>query len=199
MLTRYWPLLVLAILLSIATSTGLLWFRREAWMPSAPIVEEPSGPPRKPLPGMSMAFTEWDYHVDEVEALRKKLQAECDAVEAERTELHQEAAMIRAEKEDLERIRKEINQLRTGIEKQMVEIEAEEKENMKKLADVYASMKANEAQQILSRMEISVAVKIFTLMPEDISSRILSEMVKGGESSIQRAAEICDEMRKVKK
>ncbi|MBC2595011.1 hypothetical protein H5P28_12155 [Ruficoccus amylovorans] len=186
--------------MSIAGSAGLLWLRREAWMPPVPVpgTTDPTALPKEPLPGMSMAFTEWDFHVSEVEALRKKMEEERAALETERTRLAQEAARIRAEKEDLERIRQDISQLQDDIGKHLVVIEAGEKDNLKKLAQVYAGMKASEAEQIISRLEIPVAVKIIALMPEDVSSRILGVMVTGGEASTQRAAEISDEIRRLK-
>lgn len=200
-LVRYWPILLLATLLSVASSAGLLYLRKEEWMPPPP---QPASrvldqAPKEALPGMSMSYTKWDYEIKKIESLRRKLDEERALLQQQRKELDLQLQRLEAERTDLERIRQEIDQIREDIDGQYLELETQEQANLKQLVKVYSGMKAAEVTQLLDEMEVNNAVKLLALMPEDMISRILGEMLEAGEDSTQRAALMTDELRRIQR
>lgn len=196
-LLRFWYIILLALVLSIASAIGLLYIRRGEWMPP-PRASSAAEAPRKSTEG-SKNYQEWAYAIDEVEDLRVKLEAEREEVSRRRQELDRMEQRLQSEKEELSDMREEIDQLRGTIDQRVIRIQEGEKEKISHLADVYEEMRPASAVTIFNELEIPFVVKILTEMSEDAAARILSEMSEaaGDEISVKRAAEITEEFQRV--
>lgn len=193
---RFWYIFVLAIVLSLGASLGLIFLRKDTWMPEKRIPVEVV--PREAV-GATRSFREWDFRTAELETIREQLNAERERLRQREEELQLLRGQVQSEIEELQALKLELEQMRAAMDQEFVVIEQVEQRNLRALATVYAEMKAPAAVRILGEMDVLTVVKILSLMPQEASARILATMADAQEeTTIRRAAQITDLMRKVK-
>ena len=183
-LIRFWYLILLAFLVSLLSAVGLLYLQREDWLPS-PDEEDPEV--TQEVPGMSKAYSRWNYNISSVEDLRVKMEGERESIRKERGQLEVLEKRVLAEIDELERIRGEITAIREEINAGYIEIEEAEKANLTQLSRVYTEMRPEAAVNILVDLDLELVVKILSGMDEEPASRILAEMSAAPEESKMRA------------
>jgi flagellar motility protein MotE (MotC chaperone) len=210
-----WGPILIAILLGIATSAAVLYWR---WPTIGSQIEN--------LPAISKTrittqSKDWDYYTGEVENLMKELGEEKTAYEKKTKDLAAVEMRIETEKKELFRSREELLRLRGEIEKmrdelssRTTEIQDTEKSNIRNLARTYSNMKPTEAVAIFVEMPDDNIAKLLSSMKNDVVAKILGEMAKtrnpkatpetvasGAEPATlaSRAASISEKLRLIKK
>jgi len=196
-LIRFWYLILLVFIVSLVSAVGLLYLQREDWLPppgrdETEVADE--------VPGMSVEYSRWNYHISSVEDLRVKIEGEREVIRKEQAQLEILDKRVRSEIEELERIRAEITAIREGINADYIEIEEAERANIAQLSSVYTEMRPEAAVNILVDLDLELVVKILSGMDEEPASRILAEMSAAPEESKMRgmAARITRMMQLIK-
>ncbi|MEX0322927.1 MAG: hypothetical protein AB3N63_12260 [Puniceicoccaceae bacterium] len=197
-LLRFWYVILLAFVLSLVSAAGMLYLQMDTWVVEQQAIAQEEEPVDE-IPGMSEEYTRWSYGIAGIEDLRVKLEAEKEELQKERQELDAYKRQVDAEAEELKVLRQDIEDLRDSINVEFIKIEANEEDNLKRLAKVYSEMKPDAAVAIFSGLELNLVVKILSEMKEESASRILSEMSKGDADSIEakKAAKITEMIQRV--
>ncbi len=196
---KFWYVFALALFLSLASALGLIYMRKDLWLPAGEPVKK-AEPLSEAGPLASQSFREWEFSAAELENLRIQLEGEKEALRQKEDELQRMQSQVQSEVADLNALRSELEALREDIQKDLIVIQEDERQNLRSLSSLYAEMKAPVAVKVLSELEIETFVKILSLMPADASARILGELADlpdGG--STRKAAEITEAIRKLKK
>ncbi len=77
-----------------------------------------------------------------------------------------------------------ISNERIDLDRDLIVFDKSERKNLKRLADIYASMEALKAAEVLSKLNHDTGSKILTGMPSKKSAKILSEFDPTGAASI---------------
>jgi len=184
-----WMLALLAALLNVGTTGGLIFLQREIIFLAPSKLVHDDGKPRF-----------WSFRADEVEALISALNSERAKLIARQTQLDKIAAHVEAEKQELEKTRQEIGAMRDQLTAAVPEIQESERKNLKTLAQTYAAMNPTGAVAIFRQMDDGMCVKILSLMKPDKVGEILQEMSlqDKDDSLTKRAARISDKLRLMK-
>ncbi len=99
-------------------------------------------------------------------------------------------------KGEIATMRKELDEALTLISAERIDLDSDlvvynesERKNLKRLADIYASMEALKAAEVLSKLKHDTSAKVLSGMPTKKSAKILSEFNSSG------AATICEQMK----
>ncbi|MCZ6673516.1 MAG: hypothetical protein O7C75_11335 [Verrucomicrobia bacterium] len=196
---KHWYVFALALVLSLASALGLIYLRKDAWMPSGNTVKK-AEPVSEAGPLASQSFREWEFSAAELENLRIQLEGEKETLRKKEDELQRLEGQIRSEVADLNVLRRELETLRQDIHKDIIVIDDNERQNLRSLSSLYAEMKAPAAVKVLGELKIDTVVKILSLMPSDAAARILGTLADlPGEDSAEKAAEITEAIRNLKK
>ena len=201
---KYWYLIVLAFIISLGSSIGLIYLRKDSWVPPKP--KEVEEAPVVLAEGDSKSFREWRFQANQLEDLKLKLDArQADLVREEKTlellrsQVETERIELIKVRIDLEGLRDEIEANYASFEADYISIAAQELVNLQRLASIYAEVSAEATVKIFEGLEDEIVVKILSLMQAESSARILGAM---GESSdpktLRRAATVTASLRKVK-
>ena len=194
-LLKNWYLLALALALSLASALGLIFMRKDSWMPSGESVQK-AKPISEAGPTASDSFKTWEFSGLEVENMRILLEAKIEEVRDQEAELNRLRGQIQSEAADLVQLRRELETLREEIKQDLVVIDENEVKNLRSLSKLYSEMKAPAAVKVLSELEIETVVKILSMMPSDASAKILETMTDlSGSVSTGKAAEITEAIR----
>ena len=185
-------LAVIAAIMSIGTTCGLIYIQREAIF----------GPSPKTALGGKMATAIprlWSFHPEEVDSLVAELKTERSKLVERQTELDKVAAHVDAERQELEKTRAEIGVMRDQLTAQIPEIQDSERKNLKTLAQTYTAMSPSAVVAIFRDMDDTMCVKLLSLMKPAIVGSILQEMsVQDKDDTLtKRAAKISDKLRLV--
>jgi len=195
-LIKYWYILVLAFILSLLAAFGLIFLRQEAWMPPE---QEEASEPIKLEEGDSDSFREWRFQMNELEDLRLKFDARESELNAKEKSLELLRSQIASERAELETLRDSLEELRDQIERDFISIEAQELTNLQSLASIYSEVRPEAAVKVFEGLEDVEVVKILSLMPTESSARVLGQMgASDDQETLQRAAKITSDLRKVK-
>lgn len=174
-----WGPIIVAILLGIATSAAVLYWRWPA------IGSKMETLPEAAKTRISTQSKDWDYYTGEVENLMKELQDEKATYERKTKDLAAVEMRIETEKKELVRSREELVRLREEIEKmrdeltnRTTQIQDNEKTNIRNLARTYSNMKPAEAVAIFIEMPDDNVAKLLASMKNDVVAKILGEMAK---------------------
>lgn len=174
-----WGPIIIAILLGIATSAAVLFWR---W---PTIGEKIESIPAISKTRITTQSKDWDYYTGEVENLMKELQEERTAYEKKTKDLAAVEMRIETEKKELLRTREELLRLRGEIESMREELSSRttemqdiEKTNIRNLARTYSNMKPAEAVAIFIEMSDDNVAKLLAGMKNDVVAKILGEMAK---------------------
>lgn len=199
-LLKYWYIILCALLLSVGAAVGFLYLRKDAWMPPEvdPLAEARK---KSALAAMSDSYVAWNFEVAGIEDMRTELEAERALIEAERDELEALRLQVEQERAEMVSLREEIDAMREAVRKEFNKIESSEEENLKRLARIYTEMKPAPIVKVFQDMNQELVVKIMAVMPPESAAGILEEMTKNEEDrhSIERAAAITDELRRLQK
>ncbi len=199
-LIKHWQIFALALVLSLGSALGLIFMRKDSWLPTSDGLVKKATPISEGGVTASKSFKEWEFSASELDNLRSQLEGERDLLEKERAKQEALRAQIQSESAELVRLRAELELLREDIQKDLIIIDEDEQKNLRSLANLYAEMKAPAAVKVLTELDTDTVVKILSLMPSDASARILGTLAESpSEASVGRAAEITDAFRKLKR
>ena len=172
-----WGPIIIAIILGIATSAGVLFWR---WPSIAATQEAPSHSKATTLfkTKAEAQSKNWDYYTGEVEGLMKELREQVTTYEQKTKDLAAVELRIDAEKKELLRIQDEIKTMRDELNSHSAQIQGSEKSNLRVIAGTYSNMKPIDASAILAQMPETDAAKILSVMKKDASGKILGEMAR---------------------
>jgi flagellar motility protein MotE (MotC chaperone) len=183
----FFIIVLLAALLNIGTTAGLIYLKGDKFNAAAGILEQ------KP-----MAVTLWSFKPTAINTMVLELKKEKESLDARETELGKLAAQIKSEKEELEKVRSDIEAMRNQISENIPRIEEAEAKNIKGLAKTYSSVKPTAAVAIFKELDDNTVVKILSFMKAETAGAILAEMSRQqdkDESMAKRAARISDKLR----
>jgi flagellar motility protein MotE (MotC chaperone) len=191
-----WGPIIIAIILGIATSAGVLLWR-------LPKLQEEAVPAAVQKTKISSQSKDWDFYSAEIDNLVKELRTERENYDKKNKDLAAVEMRIETEKKELLRIRAEIERMREDLSRITTELQNSEKTNIRSLARTYSNMKPSEAVAILAEMSDTNIVKMLALMKADVVARILGEMAKtndgsGNATMAARAARLSDQLRLLK-
>lgn len=183
-----WGPILIAIILGIATSAGVLYWR---WPSIGAGAHEPSHSKATTLfkTKAEAGSKNWDFYTGEVENLMKELRQEKAAYEQKTRDLAAVEMRIDTEKKELLRIQEEIKKMREELTQRTTEIQDTEKTNIRSLARTYSTMKPAEAVAIISKMEDSDVAKLLAMMKNDVVAKILGEMAKTKDPNAEDGAQ----------
>lgn len=172
-----WGPILIAIILGIATSAGVLIWR---WPSIGASAEEPShSKPTTLFKTKAEAGSKnWDFYTAEVENLMKELQEQKISYEQKTRDLAAVEMRIDTEKKELLRIQDEIKKMREEFNSHSAQVQGSEKSNLRVLAGTYSNMKPIDAAAILAQMPETDAAKILSVMKKDAAGKILGEMAR---------------------
>lgn len=199
-LLKYWYIILFAFLLSVGAAVGILYLRKDDWMPP-PVDPLATQRERSVLAEMSDDYVVWNFEVVGVEEIRTELEKEREQIESERQQLESLRVQIEQERAEMMSLRQEIDELRETVRKEFAQIEVSEEANLKSLARIYSEMKPAAIVKLFRDMDEELVVKILAMMPAENAAGVLEEMTKNEEDTqtIERAAEITDELRRLQK
>ena len=118
--------------------------------------------------------------MDDTRENRERLDREKAAIELERADLERLRRDLEDRKAEIEKMMKDLAARKTEFDaarerfrKQVISIEADEDRNVRKLAEVYAAMKPEDAAKFFKDMEIEQAVKILARMEASKAAKVL--------------------------
>ena len=192
---KYWYLILLAFIMSLGSALGVIYLRKDSWVPPEPKGEAPIALEE----GDSRSFREWRFRANQLEDLKLKLDSRQADLGREETTLNLLRSQIETERGELVKMRKALEGLRSEIEANYITIAAQELVNLQRLASIYSEVGAEASVKVFGGLEDETVVKILSLMQTESSARILGEM---GESTdpetLKRAAKVTADLRKVK-
>jgi flagellar motility protein MotE (MotC chaperone) len=188
LLTSGWTLAILAALLNIGTTGGLIYFERDSILHSAAASGAKDALPRF-----------WSFRADEVDALVAELKEERARLQTRQTELDKVAAHIEAERQELEKTRADVVAMQDEITAQIPQIQDSERKNLKSLAQTYSGITPTAVVAIFREMDDMTCVKLLSQMKPDKVAAILEEMSQEDkdQTMTKRAARISDKLRLV--
>lgn len=193
-LIKYWYILALAFILSLLTAVGLIFLRKDAWMP----VEQDPENPVVLEEGDSKSFREWRFQANKLEDLQLKLDARQADLDARATSLEQLRSQIATERTELTAMRESLTELRQSIEADYISIEAQELTNLEQLASIYSEVSPEAAVKVFQGLDDETVVKILSLMSSEASARVLGVMGESPDNKVlQRASKLTSDLRKV--
>lgn len=192
---KYWYLIVLAFILSLGSATGLIYLRKDSWVPPEPQGEAPIALEE----GDSRSFREWRFRANQLEGLKLQLDArQADLAREEKT-MDLLRSQIETERAELIKIRTSLEELRAAIEADYISIAAQELANLQRLASIYSEVAAEATVKVFEGLEDETVVKILSLMQAESSARILGTMGESADpETLKRAAKFTADLRKVK-
>ena len=119
-------------------------------------------------------------------ALLGKKEKEIEAFETDVEGRKSEIASMRGELDEALML---ISTERIDLDSDLVVFNESERKNLKRLADIYASMEGLKAAAVLSKLSLDTSAKVLSGMPTKKSAKILSEFNPSG------AATICEQMK----
>ena len=135
---------------------------------------------------------------DEIRKYQMELRQRIDLYEKKVTLLDKKEKEMESFKTDVENRKSEIASMREKLDEVLMFISAEridldsdivvfnesERKNLKRLADIYASMEALKAADVLSKLNHDTSAKVLSGMPSKKSAKILSEFSPSGAATI---------------
>ncbi|MCK5706639.1 MAG: hypothetical protein KAI43_03215 [Candidatus Aureabacteria bacterium] len=100
-------------------------------------------------------------------------------------------------REEVESLKKTVEVYQDNIEQYVVKIDESKGKNLKKLAEVFSKMAAEDASQIIANLSDTTVVSIFAFMKDRSSARLLGTYSQISEDSSLRAAHLSEMMKQV--
>ncbi|MBK1878433.1 MotE family protein [Pelagicoccus mobilis] len=141
---------------------------------------------------------EWGFASDYITNLEEELNRRIAALEVRESELAEYEARLGADRAEIEEIKSQVELMREHLLEGIVKLEADEKDNLKRLAKTYALLDPEAAVSIFNELDDSTVVKILFFMDSETVGAVLEEMVTAngnGSEQVKRAAKISDMLR----
>ncbi|MDQ8185944.1 hypothetical protein [Pelagicoccus sp. SDUM812002] len=141
---------------------------------------------------------EWGFASEYISQLERELHKRILMLDAREEELNAYEARLGADRAEIEEIKDEVEQMREHLLEGVVKLEADEVENLKRLAKVYATLTPDATVNIFTDLDDATVVKILFFMKSDTVGAVLQEMAtaNGGiAEQVRRAAKISDMLR----
>ncbi len=146
-----------------------------------------------------------EFSPEEIRKYQRELQQRLDMYEKKVALLDKNEKEIETFKTDIEYRKSEIASMRKALEEELdfigrerIDLDSDliafdegERENLKRLSDIYASMEALKAAEVLSKLNHDTGAKVLSGMLPKKSAKILSEIDPSG------AAVICEQIKKM--
>jgi flagellar motility protein MotE (MotC chaperone) len=192
---QYWYFLVLAFFLSLAAAVGLIFMRKDAWVPVEQNEEEVIILEK----GDSRSFREWRFGLNSLENIQVQMDARRAEADTRDHTLELLRAQIASERSELLAMRESLLQLRKSIEADFIMIQEQERANLQQLASIYAEVNAAAAVKVFEGLDDETVVKILSLMPAESSARVLGAMGASTDNrTLKRAAQLTSQLTKVR-
>lgn len=194
------PVAALALALSLAASSTSLWLQAGKFAARVAEVRRAAAAKAEAADHARRAQG-WDFWTIEMENLANELEEEKAQLQQRSTELDQRQARVDAEFQELDRVRDQIDAVRRQIDQSVIAIQANEYDNLHRLAQMYSTLDPADAVAIMKNMDDREAVKILSLMKPDVVGPIFDAMAKpqpDGTSLAPRAALLLEKLRLVK-
>lgn len=178
---------VLAAVLGLGTTAGLLYVQKAAFL--------------HPAPDAQVLRRPWSFKTEEVDNLIAELKNERAKLDQRESGMDQTAAHIEAERQELEKVKASIQAMRDEIAKEIPELQDAEIKNLKGLSQTYSNLSPQAAVAIFREMDDVTVVKILSLMKPDKAAGVLQEMSHTQEQDdtlAKRAALLTDKLRLLK-
>lgn len=133
-----------------------------------------------------------------VEELLREIIARQEELERQESQLDERETEIRRKEIALARMRDELNATRYELDAYLDRIDDVERGNLRKLAEFYSKMDAQNAARLLADMESSRAARILALLGDRQAGAIMDAAVVLGEHGIERALAWSDTIRRMK-
>lgn len=187
---------VLGLVAFIAAFMGGLYFSGALdWKPIVPRkwvkkVSETTTSSTKTVEGVTKIAKELDAWNRELTQKQKEL------LELDRT-LNQRETLLKAEREALNLERQKLSEVQARLESRFVMIEKSESEKLGSLADLYNTMKPEDAAKLMRELPDDQATKILSLMKTKSSARLLESWGNQFNGDRPKIARLIDRMRLV--
>lgn len=188
-----WGLALLAALLNLGTTSGLILAQKDHFS----VLEQKELPPSKLTPPPKL----WSFDSEEIEELSTELKAERAKLDTRETDLDKLAAQLKAERAELDKVRTDIKAMREEMSNAIPEVQEAEAKNLKTLAQTYSTLTPAAAVAILRELDEQMGVKILSMMKSEKVGAILGEMARlqdKDDNMAKRAARISDKLRLLK-
>jgi hypothetical protein len=200
-LSSIWGLGILAIILNVGITGGLIYKARDSFVPAAvEVVEVPGAKPPKG-PDIAVPPYLWNFKVDEVEGLIADLARQRKALDEREAGIEKLAAQQLAERGELEKLRADVQIERDQLTNALVEVRDIEAKNLRTLAQTYSGMTAQAVVAIFAEMDEGMVVKMISMMKNDKAAAVFQEMARTAAKDgtmAKRAARISEKLRLVK-
>ena len=145
------------------------------------------------------------FSPEEIRKYQQELRERLDVYKKKVSLLDRNEKELEAFKTDIEYRKKEIVSMEKALEEELefisrerIELDGDlvafdegERKNLKRLSDIYASMEALKAAEVLSKLHRDTGAKVLSGMPSKKSAKILAEIDPSG------AAVICEQIKKL--
>lgn len=141
---------------------------------------------------------EWGFASEYITQLEAELHSRIAKLDARAEELAAYEARLGSDRAEIEDIKTQVELMREHLLEEVVKLEAEEVENLKRLAKTYATLTPDATVNIFRELDDATVVKILFFMKADTVGAILQEMATAGggiAEQVRRAAKISDMLR----
>lgn len=144
----------------------------------------------------------WDFWTVEIDNLASELKGEKARLRQQGEQIDLRTARLAAEQQELAKVRAELEAMRREIDERTIQIGTDEAKNLRQLAQTYANLTPKAAVTIITEMDDTTVVKIFSLMKPDVVAPIFEEMSRvagpDGGKVARRAAILSEKLRLVR-
>lgn len=184
-------IIVVGFFISLGTNLGLLYFRRDAWLPPP---EESTALKTEPEPAPNTR-QDWDLKTSQLLDLAQELEAKEARLVKESEALMLMRARLDSERSDIERLRTEIEAQFAEVERVFTRFAEEERRNVRSLSRIYTEMAPDAVSLLFRDIDEALAVKILSQLPQENAGGILEAMTRMGGQDAARAARLTTKMR----
>lgn len=191
------PLFISLCVLLSGAGAGVYWF----WRASDLLVAQALAARQKEAPPDVGRDKGWDFWTIEIENLASELRDERAHLRNEAEQIDQRKARLATEQQQLTALRSQIEQMQKEITERVVEIRADEKKNIRSLAQTYTSLTPRAAVALIHELDDVTVVKILSQMKPDVIGPIFEEMTRESTTDDNlslRAATLSEKIRLVR-
>lgn len=134
--------------------------------------------------------------VKETEDILKKVSQQQEKIEEREKELRSSIQLNEKLKTELVENRKKIEEMQGIVQKYLIALNESEMKNIKRLANVYSLMRAEEAAVILADLDEETILNILSQMKERQSAKLLGAYAALGDDESLRAAELSQRLQR---
>lgn len=138
---------------------------------------------------------EWGFASEYISQLESELRNRILALDTREQELVAYEERLAADRAEIQEIKDQVQEMREHLLEGVVRLEADETENLKRLAKTYATLTPDATVNIFQELDDATVVKILFFMKADTVGAVLQEMAAANAEQVRRAARISDMLR----